>query len=273
MATTTALTPRRQLKPYRPGSHIPNPCLAFYGLGGSGKTTLIGTMPGRGLVVDVPTIEGGTYVLEDKADRIMVLDVTTFDEIDDIYWAIQRQDETALPGVKDLNWIAIDSITAMQELAKRKVIGERDIPQADHKVSPQDWGYTGQLVGELIYRFNKLPNLTKIYTAQQRKFGSDDETNEPVMLGPAVLPSVLTPLMQPMFLLGRTFVTTDDEGKEQFLMRTGHHDLYLTKARSFPGKRLPAIIKEPNLGGILRYMFSDGKKPRAYTEASGIILG
>lgn len=261
-------------KVFKPGQNIKRPSICVYGPGGAGKTTLVGTMPGPGLLIDIPSLEGGEFVLADKADRIDVVRVEDkFEEIDDIYWAIAKKDTKLLPNVESYRWIAIDTITAMQELAKRKVIGERDIPKADHKVSPQDWGYTGQLTGELLYRFNKLP-YTNIWLAQQRKFGGgDEEDSEPTQIGPAILPSVLTPLFQPLMMVGRLWVVSDMDGKEHRLLRVGQHHLYLTKVRAMPGKHLPRVIARPNLGGILSYLFADGKRPRAYREdETGVIV-
>lgn len=258
------------LKLHKPGGNLKSANIGIYGPGGAGKTTLIGTMPGRGLLIDVPQIEGGDFVLKGK-DNIDVVTVSEFKEINDIYWALARKDKAELPDVEEYKWVAVDSVTAMQELAKRQVINERDIPEAAHKVSPQDWGYTGQLVAELLYRFSMLP-ISKIWVAQQRNFRGDEEFDIPSQIGPAVLPSVLTALFPPTTMIARLSVVIDDDDSEVRILRVGQHPLYLTKCRAYPGRALPRVIREPDLGGILRYLFADGKRPKRFKEAGGIIL-
>lgn len=228
--------------------------LCIYGRGGTGKTTLVGTMPGKGLIIDVPQIEGGTFVLEDKSDRIDVVPVETWDEIDPVYWYLRNQKH-------DYKWVAIDSITAFQELAKRKVVKERDMALAadPHTITLQEWGKMGQLVGELIYRFRTLPVHT-IWVAQERKHGSDESSN---LLGPDIIPSALAALMPSMMLVGRLSVMQDEDGEWVRQLRVGPHPDFYTKCRAKPGKDVPPLIQRPDIGGILRYLLSNGPIPEA----------
>lgn len=240
------------------------PKFCVYGPTGTGKTTLLGTMPGPGLILDIPQIEGGTFVLADKASRIKGVAIEEWGEIDEIYWALVKRDEKALPGVGRLRWVAVDSISAMLQLAKRKVVKERDrdLGADPHKITLPEWGAIGQLVGELIYRFCALPYAV-LFTAQERSHGGRDNDPGPMQLGPDVIRSALLMLKPPMTLIGRLSLETEGD-REQRILTIGPPDgLYIAKARMPPGKRLPYQIRNPHLGKILRYMFEDGPKPKA----------
>jgi hypothetical protein len=222
-------------------------------------------MPGPGLIIDVPQIEGGTFVLEDQADRITVTDVREWDAIDDVFWALQKKDRAQLPGIdfSRLKWVCIDSVTGMQQLAKRKVVKERDLDADPHQISQNEWGKIGQLVGELVFRFRTLPYAT-VFTAQERRHGGGEDGAEPVMLGPDVIPSALAALVPSLMIVGRMNVAADGER----LLRVGPHSLFITKCRAKPGRSMPAVIRKPNLSRILQYLLADGKRPLEAKEAS-----
>lgn len=247
------------LQTYKPGQRIAPPSVCIYGRTGTGKTTLMGTMPSNGFVIDIPQVEGGNFVLEDKAATIDVIDVRDWDAIDDIFWALMKKDKTALPNVDfdKLRWIGIDSVTAMQNLAKRKVVKERDLDADPHQITQQEWGKIGSLVSELVFRFRTLPYMT-VFVAQERKFGGGDN-DEPTMFGPDVSPSALQALLPPMTVVGR--LSVDPEGNRT--LRVGPHSMYYTKCRATPGKNVPPVIARPNLSGLLRYLTVGGKPPRA----------
>lgn len=257
---TNAPTSLRGL--YKPSSDAKQAFgLCIYGRGGSGKTTLVGTMPGKGLVIDVPQVEGGTLVLEDKADRIDVVPVETWNDVDDIFWYLKG-------GKHDYRWVAIDSITAFQELAKRKVIKERDLDADPHTISLQEYGKMGQLIGELVYRFRTL-SVHTIWIAQERQHGSDDSGH---VTGPDIIPSALASLMPSMMLVGRLSVQYNAEGGMDRIFRIGPHSDYYTKVRAKPGKDVPPVIIRPDLNVILRYLLGNGPPPEAAAAPSILIL-
>lgn len=239
--------------------------ICIYGKGGTGKTTLVGTMPGKGLVIDVPQIEGGTFVLEDNADRIDVVPVTTWSEINPIYWFLAKEKH-------DYQWVAIDSITAFTELAKRQTIKERDLDADPHTISLQEWGKIGRLLAELIYQFRVLPIHT-IWIAQERRFGGMDEGGDSSTVGPDVSPAALQSLLPSMLLVGRLSVEHSIEGNWERHLRIGPSEHYYTKVRAKPGLSVPAIIRNPNLASILRYVLGSGARPDEVEEQSLIVLG
>lgn len=242
--------------------------IGIYGPTGVGKTTLVGTMPGRGVIIDVPQVEGGTFVISDKAERISGIRIEEWDEIEEIYWALAKRDTTALPFADKVRWIAIDSITGMQVMAKRKIIHERDrsLGEDPHKVTLPEWGAIGSLVGELVYRFRKLPYAT-IWTAQERTHGGGEDDPGPVRIGPAIIRSALAAFAPSMTILGRLSLKAEEEGKEQRILRVGPSGGdYVVKARTTPSKRLPYLIREPNLKALLRYLYGNGPRPKQARE-------
>lgn len=249
---------------YKPSAEVKQAFgICIYGRGGVGKTTLLGTMPGKGLVIDVPQIEGGTFVLEDQADHVDVVPVATWNEVDDIYWYLKN-------GKHEYRWVAIDSITAFQELAKRKVIKERDLDADPYVIQLQEWGKMGQLIGELIYRFRTL-SVHTIWIAQERKHGSDEGFGS--VIGPDIIPSALSALMPSMMMVGRMSVQQDETGAWVRQLRVGSHPDYYTKVRAKPGLVVPPVIANPNIGGILKFLLGSGPAPQAAAEPSIIVLG
>lgn len=246
-------------KLYKPGDQQASGqtfSVCIYGRGGSGKTTLLGTMPGKGLVIDVPQIEGGTFVLEAHAERIDVVPVETWNQIEEVRQYLDKGDH-------EYKWVAIDSITAMQELAKRKTIADRGLDADPHTITLKEYGKIGQLLGDLIYKFRLLP-LHIIWIAQERSFGSDD--GQRTTIGPAVSPGALQALLPSMLLVGRLYVYERADGGWERRLRIGPSEDYYTKARAKPGQDVPPVVRNPNLSGIIRYLLGRGQRPEEAKE-------
>ena len=239
---------------HKPSADLRRVGVCIYGRGGVGKTTLLGTMPGKGLIIDVPQVEGGTSVLSDKADKIEVLPVVQWNDLDEAYRHLKGGDH-------EYKWSAIDTIGACQELAKRKVISERDLNADPHTVSMQEWGKIGQLMAELFYKFRLLP-MNTILLAQEKSRELEEGGRE---YQPAVSPMSLEALLPPQHLVARLYVwqTQDDKGETiwERRLRTAPHQMYLTKARNVRGRELPPVINEPHLGQILAYMLGEKVRP------------
>lgn len=257
---THAKTPE-PIKTYKPSAQSGAQTfgICIYGKGGAGKTTLIGTMPGNGLVIDIPQIEGGTFVLEDVADHIDVTSVERWEDIEKVYWYLANGDHK-------YRWVAIDSLTAMTELATRKTIRERTLSEDPHQVTLQEWGKIGRLVGELIYRFRTLPVHT-IWTAQERTHGNENDSR---LLGPNTTPAALTYLIPSMMLVGRLYVEQGENGWERRL-RIGPSEHFYTKTRARPGIDVPAVVRNPRLDVLLKFLLSNGERPEEVDESSIIL--
>lgn len=237
-------------KPGRKKTELIRACL--YGRGGTGKTRLMGTMPGNGLIIDVPRIEGGHLVLEDQQEHIDIKTIgAEFKEIDPIYWFLKNKHHK-------YRWVAIDSITAMTRLAIRKVAGEAaDISGDPHSVNVKQWGVIGQMVSELVYKFSDLP-IHIFWLAQEKVYGED---GEPKVTGPDTTPSARLSLIPPLMLCGRLHVEHLTDGTTERHLRVGKHSDYDTKCRVAPSLDMPDVIRNPNLKEIFGYLLSNGERP------------
>ena len=246
-----------------PVAQVPRFMALIYAYGGVGKTTLLGTIPGRGLVIDIPQFEGGTSVLSDKAPRIKMVPVVDWDELNKLYQYLRK-------GEHPFDWVAIDTITGAQQLARQKVLKERDeIASSSHKLRIQDWGDMGQLMGQLFEKFRLLP-IPVILLAQEKARKEDTDDDETITrIVPNVSPASLDALVPHPMLTGHLYLYETDEGKWVRQLRVGPHSRYITKARSLPDRPLPAVIRNPNLGNILAYMMGqDVPRPKEGKEST-----
>lgn len=256
----------------KPGPAVSHLAACIYGRGGVGKTTLLSTMPGRGLVLDVPLVEDGTLVLADCADRIDVLQVTAWEEYQAVYKYVRNSNH-------DYAWMALDTITAAQELAKRKALRERDLSADPYMMSQQDWGKVGILMSELVYRLRELQvtrGLHLIILAQEQLRSGEEGSLE---YQPAVSPGALQALIPSLYLVGRLYTRetvdpqTNEVGVERRL-RVGPHHRTLTKVRAAPGRNLPPVLRNPSLGAILAYLIGakGARRPDPAVEEEAVIV-
>lgn len=234
---------------------------------------MISGMPGLGVYIDVPTLEGGGFVIGDAAPRIAAVRCEEWEDLDAIWWGLHDRDEDQIKNeanpdwsVKDARWFAQDSISGIHTLATRKIIKERDrsLGEDPHKITLQERGWISQLEAEMIFRFRALDEYWQIFIAQQRTHRpADDQPDpDPIRIGPDLPGGALRAFTQSLTLLGHLEVVTNDKGRSVRQLRVGPPDGdYIVKARTPPGRRLPDVIANPNLETILRYMFSTKVKP------------
>lgn len=238
----------------------------IYGRIGAGKTRLLGSMPGRGLVLDVPQVEGGTMVLEDKKESIDVLPIVKWEELEEAFQLLKANVE--VPGTEfrgSYQWVALDSATALGELAKRKAIRERPegLAADPHIIGLQDWGKVGQLMAEMFFKFRTL-RMHVLFTAQERIRTDDNGT----MIAPDVSPAALAAMLPSMFLVARLFVkeVPSENGAYtwQRQLNVGPSSSVYCKVRALPSRPLPTVIAEPSLAEIFGYILGKRKEaPKA----------
>lgn len=232
------------LKTFKPSQSQPSRGICIYGRGGVGKSTMMGTMPGKMLLIDVPQLEGGTEVLDGK-DNIDIHTVITWDDVENVFKFLES-------GKHEYKSVALDTVSALQVLAKRKIIKERPLDAAPHKLTLPEIGQIAELCGELIYKFRTLPLFT-IWLAQERKFGNEDEGGGSTVIGPAVYPSVLSALLPSMMMVARLRVVYDISGHmERQLFIAPSPDCY-TKVRTRPGIKVPTATRTLDLRQLIRY--------------------
>lgn len=122
----------------------------LHGPQGSGKTYLASTIAqlGRTLLVDMIG-ERGTRAFKDAAweDRIDVVQPTTIQQLDDLYWDFAG-------GGHDYVAVIIDSLTAVQNSAIRFILGRSETAVAEIKrggasMRIQDWGDLRDIMADI----------------------------------------------------------------------------------------------------------------------------
>lgn len=248
----------------KPNNMVAKVGCAIYGRGGVGKTSLLRTMPGKGLVLDIPQVEGGTVVLADASDRIDVMPIIRFEEFQEAY-------DFLASGKHDYQWVAIDSLTAAHILAKRKTVKDRPLDADPMMLEQRDWGKIGELMGTMILLYRSLP-LHVIFIAQERTRDSGGVSE----MQPDISPATLQALLPSMYLVGRLYTAEVDVGGEVKIerrLRVGPSDRYMTKVRAMPGRDLPAIIRDPNLKNIFAYLLgADVPRPEEVKLQTGFFL-
>ena len=237
--------------------------IAIMGPPGAGKSSLLGTMEGRGFVLNIlPGERGAPIVLAHLRDRIIVKSVREWSEIQPIYeWLKQGTEKTGI------DWFGLDSWTALGEQARRRTLkerAERGISADPAQMSIQDWGRVGGFLQEALFRFLSLP-YTKVFVTQERRYEADGlETS----MGPDTRPAILGFFLQSMSGIVRIYSVPIGGGKFERRLQTAQHPNMSTKFQSLYDRPIPNVIKNPNLGQLLGYSYSPeiGK----YTMPEGV---
>jgi len=199
--------------------------------------------------------------------NIEVFDIHVWEDFEAVYQLLRQ-------NPAEYHWVAIDTLTAAQELAKRKAVAENALGELQRSLSPQDWGRIGSLMTELIFQFRKLSSHV-IFLAQENHRDPDDG---PSMWEPAVSPMTLNALIPPQFLVGR--LTNHDVPNEDGSLRTerrlrvSQNEHTWTKYRAVPGRTLPSIVKDPNLNQIFGWLLGapNVEQPEGVSTATGSSL-
>jgi len=241
-----------------PGTHKPGQLdgrgigILIFGQTGVGKTTLLSTVPGMGIVIDVPQIEGGDLVLKPWEDRIEVRSISRWGELDEIYQFLLKEHHP-------YKWVAVDTMTALMELATRRTVREREINADPHILSQPEWQKITGYMGDVIFRFRNLP-IHSVFLAQEKRRQDTGRT------GPDVTPAVLQKLLQPQIVCGRLFTDMTDQGILEYKLRIGTHPNYETKCRALPSLHVPNIIRNPNLDTLVHYLATGENPPEEAPE-------
>lgn len=199
-------------------------------------------------------------VLSDK-ENIDVFPVQEWNHFAEIVDALNAGLESPTTG-KPYNWVAIDTISAASELAKRQALRDRGIADGPEQISQNDYGKIGSLMSNLFYQFQKLP-LHVVFNSQE-KLRETGDTHE---YQPMLTPMALEALHPPQFLIGRLFVAevADKNGvvTEERRLRVHSSERYMTKVRAIPGRQLDPILVNPNLHQILAWLLgvADAQQP------------
>lgn len=222
--------------------------LLAYGRNGSGKTRLAASAPNV-LIVDIN--ERGTRSAR-QFHGAKVFPVKNWEDITYVYWYLKS-------GSHDYESVALDTITGMQHMCMRHVLGEAEDRDPNRPPSMPDrraWGQLSELMKPLIWNFRNLP-MHVIFTAQERIVGEEEEGNLEHV--PDLSPGTRGVAMGAVDIIGRTFQkevrTVEKEGKKRREVKSweprmlvGPHDEFATKDRT--GK-LGRVVRNPTMDLII----------------------
>lgn len=217
-----------------------------FGRHGQGKTRFAASAP-RVLIVDIN--EKGTRSAR-QFKGAKVFPVSTWEDIDLIYWYLRNREHK-------FQSVAIDTITAMQQVCMSHVLGvEADKnPDKDRAMpSKREWGKLAELMRPTILNFRNLP-MHVIFTAQERTVGDDDEPTEKV---PDLSPGSRGPACGAVSIIGRLYKkevrVADRKAKkekhvwEDRMLIGPHEDFPDLKDRS---NNLGRIVRKPTMSHVI----------------------
>lgn len=155
----------------------------FYGRSGAGKTRLVASAPNC-LVIDVN--EEGWDSIRKEPLNPHTYEVKFWTDLTDVFWFLQEGDH-------EFESVALDGLTAMQDLAVKFVLGDeasRDASRDPDMMDRRLWNKVGELMKTQITNYRNLP-MNVLFTATERKtqIGDEDDDDVEVIIGPALTPS------------------------------------------------------------------------------------
>lgn len=247
--------------------------MLVYGESGTGKTTLTGTWPGpmRWLICSGSDQPGELRSINTPEHRAKITPVV-IKSTDDL--------KRELASGREYATNVLDHASGLADLVLKEILGLTAIPvqKAWGLASQQQYG---QQALQLKTFFHALLNLRGhvVVIAQQRTFGGkddgggDSELIKPTV-GAALSPSVAgwlapacdfvcqtfrRPKMKetPRTFGGNTVIVKERDVGVEFCLRTGPHDVFLTKFRLPRGKELPECIVDPTYDAIHDFIYGD----------------
>ena len=254
----------------------------IHGPQGSGKTTLASTIAGAGktLFVDftgekgIRSFQGAPY-----AKNITVARPDSITALDDLFWALDKGDH-------DFNAVVLDSLTSVQKMAMRYLLGHdetavREIKQGTAPADIRTWGQALDImVDTATFWFGLADGDRKkpmhvIMTAQTKI--TEDENTGMTTRTPDVQKGALSiTLAAPDYILytdveeNMEALGDEDEPPVHHIVRFGSHPGYRTKARlphNLRGK-VPPILGRKNPANLvsLSRVLGIGGIPKASTS-------
>lgn len=209
-----------------------------FGEQGTGKTSIIGTMPPPVLILDCN--ERGTMSVRGKGHKR--IKIRSYEDLENIYWYLATQKHP-------FKSLGIDTTTQMADICMAGILkadGHEGMPHKGH------WGQSVQLQKNILIRFRNLP-MHVMFTAQLKRLNEDDLMDEDEKTKvPMMSPAVRGILGAAVDIIGYTYikeVEKEVKGKlrttYQYRMRIGPSSEILTKVRTRPEIKYPAILVNP----------------------------
>ena len=237
--------------------------VVLYGKAGTGKTTLAASFPAPVLIIDCS--EKGTDSVRDVED-LEVLRAETWEELDDIYWYLKKEEH----GFKT---VVIDTVSQAQGIAIKAVMEEKGKSVEEGalgnwgSMTKQDWGSVATRMKTWIISMRDLEDTSVVFIAHDRVTGGEEDDDENIIapsVGPALSPSVASTLNASVSTIGNLFIRermvkkkvkgkskkTKQVRKIEYCIRLGPHALFMTKVRKVKSITLPDVVVNPTFDKI-----------------------
>jgi hypothetical protein len=225
--------------------------MLVYGRAGTGKTEFASTFPTPTLLLDIRE-EG--YKTIKKKPGIKLLQIETWEEIEETYWALK--DGT------DYNSVIIDQVTAMQALAMSGVREELGMKPSE-TLSQRSWGKISGRMQEWLFNYRELTksdyNICFVAHERLRDANEEDDDRIAPSVGANLMPSIASFLNGAVSVIGNSFirekVVDKKEGTKetQFCMRVGAHPYYAAKIRRpVASGPAPDVIVNPTYEKVMK---------------------
>lgn len=224
--------------------------MLVYGRAGTGKTEFGSTFPTPLLLIDIR--EEGHKTVKKKSD-IDLLQVETWDELEEIYWELH--------GGMNYESIVIDQVTAMQALAMAGVRDELGMKPSE-TLSQRSWGKISGRMQEWLFNFRELTkkDYNVCFLAHERLRDANEEDDDRIApsVGANLMPSIASYLNGAVSVIGNSFIREKVDRKEktketQFCMRVGPHPYYAAKIRRpVASGPAPDVIINPTYEKVMK---------------------
>lgn len=261
LKTTTdkPVVPRKPVIPIIQPSAEEYQTSLFYGLSGTGKTTLAATMPKPILFVD--TKEKGYQSIIGIPD-IDVTPVGNWDQLIKVKDFIEADDK--------YRTVIFDTVTGVQDLRIAKQTGG-EMSLTFGSLSQREFGAIAGDIKTLIFDMKELDNKHVVYLAHIRTFGSEEGESEDLSpeRNARLMPSVVSTLNGACDVIGNTFITMETVRKKEkvgnrtvtktarrfdYCLRLGPNPTYVTKIRTPSTVIIPSFIRNPSWDKIEQLM-------------------
>jgi len=240
--------------------------LNLYGKSGTGKTTFWSSFPAPilAIICSGGSKPGELRSINTAANRKRIKQVV-IESANEVQELVQRQKEEGI-----FKTVVLDHATGLQDFTLSEILGLDELPAQGSwgMASRQDWG---QCALQMKERFRALLSLdcNVVIVAQEREFKTDD-TDEILMpfIGSALTPSVMGWLAPACDYICQTFIRQKVERVKvkvakkttyknrkidgvDYCLRTGPHEMFMTKFRLPKGTELPEIITDPDYSKLM----------------------
>lgn len=235
----------------------------FYGVTGTGKTTLACTFPKPLLLLDIAD-EGMESIVD--VDDIDIAHCRSWADVEEWYWYLKEHPN-------EYATVVFDTISQWQTLAIKKILEDRG--KATERagefgtVTLQEYGDVAQELKIGIIDWRDLP-MNVVFLAQDRLYGvteeeEDADTGAMPWVGPQMMPRVARDLMAAVSVLGNTTTrTTTVEvkirrktkkvDKEVYSLRLGLDPAFRTKVQKPKKFKVPEFVDDPSYDDIMAIM-------------------